>query len=53
MRELSVKKGVEFYKLSPETAEFYHHAAYDVAWEEDAKQWPADVVNGLKAIVKK
>jgi TRAP-type C4-dicarboxylate transport system substrate-binding protein len=49
----AIKAGVDFYKLSPETAEFFHRAAYDMAWEDDAQKYPAEVVNGLKALIGK
>jgi TRAP-type C4-dicarboxylate transport system substrate-binding protein len=53
MRQKAIDAGVEFYKLPPETAEFFHRAAYDKTWEDDAKKYPAEVVNGLRALIEK
>jgi TRAP-type C4-dicarboxylate transport system substrate-binding protein len=53
MKQKAVHSGVEFFKLSPETAKFFHRAAYDLTWEEDAKKYPAEIVNGLRALIQK
>jgi TRAP-type C4-dicarboxylate transport system substrate-binding protein len=53
IQQKAIDAGVEFYELPPETAKFFHRAAYDKAWEDDAKKYPAKVVNGLRALIEK
>ena len=53
MKQKAIQAGVEFFKLSPETAKFFHRAAYDLTWEDDAKKYPAEVVSGLRDLIQK
>jgi TRAP-type transport system periplasmic protein len=53
MRKKTTDAGVEYHKLPPETEKFYFTAAYDAAWEDDAKIYPPEVVAKLKEFFKK
>jgi len=44
--------GVEFYKLSPDVADWYLKTAYDAAWEYQQKRFPK-VTPELKKLLRK
>jgi TRAP-type C4-dicarboxylate transport system substrate-binding protein len=53
LRQMAEKKGVEFYKLPPDIAEWYLNAAYEGGWESDTKKYPPDVVAKFKELLQK
>jgi TRAP-type C4-dicarboxylate transport system substrate-binding protein len=52
LRKKVIDEGVQFYKLPPDTEKWYRAAAYEGAWEDDAKIYPSEVVNKLKGFFK-
>ena len=45
--------GVEFYKLSPDVAEWYLDCAYESMWPELYKDYPADIVKRFEELYRK
>lgn len=53
LKKKAIKAGVEFYKLSPSIEKWNYNAAYEVAWEEDEKRFPPDIVRKMRSVLKK
>jgi TRAP-type C4-dicarboxylate transport system substrate-binding protein len=51
-RKKAIDAGVEFYKFSPEVADWFLTTAYDAAWEYQQKRFP-EVTPQLKKLLKK
>jgi len=52
LRKKAIDEGVEYYKLPPDVEKWYFTAAYDAAWEDDAKIYPPEVFSKLKGFFK-
>jgi TRAP-type C4-dicarboxylate transport system substrate-binding protein len=52
LRTKIAKSGVEFYKLSPDMADWYLKTAYESAWAYQQKRFP-DVTPKLKQLLSK
>ena len=44
--------GVEFYKLSPDVADWYIKTAYDAAWEYQQKRFPKETPEFKRLLTK-
>ena len=53
LRKVAMKAGVQFYKLSPDVAKWYLDTAYEEGWKDDAKKYPAEIVNKFKTLLRK
>lgn len=53
LRKVAMNAGVEFYKLPPDVAEWYLETAYEEGWNDDAKKYPAEIVQKFKTLLRK
>jgi len=52
-RENLEKKGIEFYKLSPEMSKWFSTTAIEASWKEAEEKYPADLVNEYRKYLRR